>query len=371
MRSIALAALLPVVWCPAVNAQGCPEGKAYEDAREVVRDLQRIVAPNGVQDLYKARIGGIDQWISVRGQDKSNPVVLFVHGGPAAPLIPGIWEFQRPIEEYFTVVNYDQRGAGLTYLASRPEAIGDTVHIGRYVADAIEVAEHVRQRFGQDKLILMGHSWGTIVGMKAALERPDLFSAYVGIGQVINARDNERLSFEYALEQARRRQNDKAVAELEAIAPYPGDEPITRERIIAARKWAQFYGGLSAYRDGGARYYFDAWLLSPAYDCAAGRAIDEGNMFTLGRILPEFLRVDLTGVHAFPIPVVMFMGRHDYTTPSAPTAAWLDQVDAPFKRGVWFEHSAHMVPWEEPGRMLVSLLEHVRPLAVGAHATGR
>lgn len=256
MRSIALAALLLVAWCPAVNAQGCPEGKAYEDAREVVRDLQRIVAPNGVQDLYKARIGGIDQWISVRGQDKSNPVVLFLHGGPAAPLIPGIWEFQRPIEEYFTVVNYDQRGAGLTYLASRPEAIGDTVHIGRYVADAIEVAEHIRQRLGQHKLVLMGHSWGTIVGMQAARERPDLFSAYVGIGQVINARDNERLSFQYALDQARMRQNKQAVAELESIAPYPGDQPITRERIMIARKWAQFYGGLSAYRDGGARYYF-------------------------------------------------------------------------------------------------------------------
>src|SRR3546814_8971145 len=85
--------------------------------------------------------------------------------------------------------------------------------------------------------------------MGAALERPDLFHAYVGIGQVINVRDNERISFEYGLAQARGHGNAKAVAELESIAPYPGDQPITRERIIIARKWPQFYGGMTAYRD--------------------------------------------------------------------------------------------------------------------------
>jgi pimeloyl-ACP methyl ester carboxylesterase len=236
----------------------------------------------------------------------------------------------------------------------------------RYVKDAIEVAEYIRRHYGKDKLILMGHSWGTVVGMKAALTRPDLFYAYVGIGQVIYAHDNERLSFEYGLDQARQHHNAKAVAELNSIAPYPGDIPITRECILIARKWAQFYGGLSAFRDGGAKYYFDAPLLSPEYDCKAMHAVDQGNVFTLGRILPEFLKVDYKPVHRFPIPVLMFMGRHDYTTPSAPTAAWLEQVDAPYKNGVWFERSAHMIPWEEPGKTLQSLLKYVRPLAVPA-----
>ncbi len=197
------------------------------------------------------------------------------------------------------------------------------------------------------------------------MKRPDLFHAYVGIGQVINVRDNERISFDYGLEQARKRGNPAAVREMETIAPYPGDQPITRERIIIARKWAQFYGGLSAYRED-SKYYFDAPRLSPEYDHDDVCAIDRGNMFTLGRILPEFLDVDFKGVRSFPIPVVMFMGRHDYTTPSAPTSAWLDKVTAPYKRGVWFERSAHMIPWEEPGKTLVSLLTYVRPLAVEA-----
>jgi pimeloyl-ACP methyl ester carboxylesterase len=345
-------------------AQQCPDTTPYAKAREVIEDLQRIVAPSGVQESYKTQIGGINQWLAVRGQDKANPMILFVHGGPAAPLTPGMWQFQRPLEEYFTIVNWDQRGAGKTFGEVNPDSISDTIRIARYVDDAIEVAEHLKRRYGKDKLILMGHSWGTIVGMRAALKRPDLFYAYVGIGQVINVKDNERLSFDYGLAQAKARNNVEAVHELEAIAPYPGSQPITRERIIAARKWAQYYGGLTAFRET-SRYYYRAPLLSPDYDADDVCAVDRGNVFTLGRILPEFLEVDFKGVRKFPIPVVMFMGRHDYTTPSAPTAEWLGKVEAPFKQGVWFERSSHMIMWEEPGKLLVSLLQHVRPLAEG------
>src|SRR3546814_12005828 len=206
----------------------------------------------------------------------------------------------------------------------------------------------------------MAHSWGTVVGMGAALERPDLFHAYVGIGQVINVRDNERISFEYGLAQAREHGNAEAIAELESIAPYPGDQPITRERIIIARKWPQFYGGMTAYRDGSAKYFFGAPLLSPEYDAADVKAIDAGNVFTLGRILPEFLEVDYKPVREFPIPVVMFMGRHAYTTPSQPPADWLARVDAPYTRRLCFERSAHMTPWEEPGSLLVSMFVTVQ-----------
>lgn len=150
--------------------------------------------------------------------------------------------------------------------------------------------------------------------------------------------------------------NDTALAELKAIAPYPGDQPITRERIITARKWAQYYGGLTAYRNE-SMYFFNGPLLSPDYDRKDVPAIDDGNVFTLARVLPEFLEVDMKPVRKFPIPVFMFMGRHDYTTPSEPTAAWLKAVSAPVKKGIWFERSSHMIPWEEPGKMLIELRE--------------
>ena len=115
-----------------------------------------------------------------------------------------LWQFQRPLEDYFTLVNYDQRGAGKTYREDHSDAVGETIRIQQYVDDLVEVAEHAREKLGKDKLVLMAHSWGTIPATRAALARPDLFHAYVGIGQVINVRDNERISIEYGLEQARR-----------------------------------------------------------------------------------------------------------------------------------------------------------------------
>ncbi|NUS37733.1 MAG: alpha/beta hydrolase [Lysobacter sp.] len=357
--------LVPLLACGAiVHAQGCPDTAPYAKAREVIGDLDRITSPDGIQESYSVRIGGVSQWISVRGQDRANPILLFVHGGPASPAMPTLWQFQRPLEEYFTVVQWDQRAAGKSLAGTGPASL-DSLHIDRYVEDTIEVADLTRRRYGKGKVILAGHSWGTVVAMRAALKRPDLFHAYVGIGQVIDMRENERISYDHGVEEARAHHNAAALKELATIAPYPGDAPITRERIVIARKWAQYYGGLSAFRSD-SKYYFDGPLLSPDYDAADVCAIDKGNLATLGRILPEFLAVDFRGVKRFPIPVVMFLGRHDYTTPSAPTAEWLARVDAPYKRAVWFEHSAHMIPWEEPGKTLISLLQTVRPLATGA-----
>ncbi len=361
-RWIALLCMLNLA-TPAFAADTCPDTSALEPARAVVRDLQRITTPNGIQEHYATPIGGIDQWLTIRGHDRANPVILFVHGGPASPTTPSLWQFQRPWEEYFTVVAWDQRGAGKTYASAAPETVAATLTIERYVDDAIEVAEHLRTHLGQRKVILMGHSWGTIVAMQAALKRPDLFHAYVGIGQIINQVENEKISFDYGLEQARKHGNAKAVAALEAIAPYPGNTPITRERIITARTWPQHYGGLTAYRDD-SRYYFGAARLSPEYSDADRCNVDKGSLLSLGPLLPQMLKVDFNPVTRFPIPVVMFLGRHDYTTPTAPTDRWLQRVDAPFKHAVWFENSAHMVPWEEPGKTLLTLVQVVRPLAL-------
>ena len=359
--------LLTTLLLAAAGSLGLARAQAPADddiarARAVVEDLVRIPSPAGIQETYRSRIGGIDQWISIRGQDRANPVILFVHGGPATPTMPSLWQFQRPLEEYFTMVNYDQRGAGKTWREDHSPAVAESLRIQTYVDDLVEIAEHARTRLGKDKLVLMAHSWGSIPAMRAALARPDLFHAYVGVGQVINVRENERHSLAYGLEQARRAGNAEAVADIEALMPYPGQAPLTRERIVAARKWPQHYGGLNAFRDGRGTYFFGAARLSPDYDADDRAALNAGSLFTLDRVIDEYVAVDFNGVREFPLPVVMLMGRHDYTTPSQLTADWLAAVEAPYKRGIWFERSAHMMPWEEPGKLLVSLLETVMPL---------
>lgn len=353
--------LIPLLYSIALFGQNNQSSDEYSKAKEIIKDLDSIVNPNGIQERYKATIGGVNQWVYVRGQNKENPIILFVHGGPASPISPVMWMFQRPIEEYFTVINYDQRASGKTYNANDTLTLKNTIKISQYVDDAIQLAELVKKKYKKRKVILMGHSWGTIISMNAALKRPDLFYAYVGIGQVINTKDNERLSVEYAVKEATKLNNTTALQELASIAPYPGNTPITRPRIIIARKWPQYYGGLTAFRND-SKYFFQAPLLSPEYSDEDTEAIDKGNRFSLGKILPEFLNVNFKEIKSFPIPVFMFMGRHDYTTPSEPTDQWLKNVKAPIKKGIWFENSAHLIPFEEPGKMLVTLLNEVRPV---------
>ncbi|MEJ2748430.1 MAG: alpha/beta hydrolase [Anaerolineae bacterium] len=332
-------------------------------ARQIISDLEKIVNPKGIQETFKTMIGGVEQWIYTRGQDKDNPILLLVHGGPASPMSPLMWMYQRPIEEYFTVVNWDQRGSGRTFLEADPEWLRGTLQIEQYVSDTIELAELIKHRYDAPKVILIGHSWGTIISLRAVLKNPELFSAYVGIGQVINAIDNERVSFDFAVSEAKRHNNREALSELETIAPYPGQLPLTPERIIIARKWAQYYGGLSAFRTE-SDYYFSGPLLSPEYDHDVVSTLDQSSNFTLEQVLAELFNVDFKDVTAFPIPIFMFMGRHDYYTPSKLTADWIEKLEAPYKKGVWFEKSAHLIPFEEPGKMLMSLVQYVRPIAV-------
>lgn len=334
-------------------------------ARQIISDLEKIVNPEGIQETFKTMIGNVEQWIYTRGQDKNNPIILFIHGGPASPMSPLMWMYQRPIEEYFTVVNWDQRGSGRTFLEADPKTLRDTLTIEQYVSDTIELAELINRRYGTKKVILIGHSWGTVIGLSAVLKSPELFSVYVGIGQVINTIDNERVSFDFAVSEAKRHSNRKALSELESIAPYPGQTPLTPERIIIARKWIQYYGGLSAFRTE-SNYYFSGPLLSPEYDHDVVATLDQSSIFTLEQVLPELLNVDLKNLTGFPIPIFMFMGRHDYYTPSKLTADWLKKIEAPYKKGIWFEKSAHLIPFEEPGKTLMSLVQYVRPAAIKA-----
>jgi pimeloyl-ACP methyl ester carboxylesterase len=332
-------------------------------ARQIISDLGKIVNPKGIQETFKTMIGGVEQWIYARGQDKNNPILLFIHGGPASPMSPLMWMYQRPIEEYFTVVNWDQRGSGRTFLETDPELLRGTLRIEQYVRDTIDLVELIKHRYDAKKVILIGHSWGTIIGLRAVLENPELFNAYVGMGQVIHTMDNERVSYDFAVSESKKQSNQKSTSELETIYPYPGQTPLTPERILIARKWAQYYGGLSAFRTE-SNYYFSGPLLSPEYDHNVVSTLDQSSAFTLEQVLSELFNVDFKDVTAFPIPLFMFMGRHDYYTPSKPTADWLKKIKAPYKKGIWFEKSAHLIPFEEPGKMLMSLVQYVRPIAV-------
>lgn len=366
MHRTVVAILLVFLASPArlaCAADAPPTDDPYTPGRAIVADIARIVTPNGVQETFEVTLGGARQVVNVRGADRANPILLFVHGGPASPEMPIAWTFQRAWEDWFTVVQWDQRGAGRSYPLNDPAALAPTLAIDRYRDDAIELIEELRRRYGQRRVILMGHSWGSIVGLAVAIKRPDLLYAYVGVGQVIDFRENERVSWEWTLEQARRDGNAEAVRELESLQPYPGPGEFDVARVTLERKWNVYYGGLAAYRRD-ADFYFHAARLSPEYTLADRRALDAGSEFSMRVLWPTLADLSYRQVRAMRVPVVMFLGRYDYTTPAPIAARWLADLRAPAKAAVWFEHSAHLPMVEEPGRVLVALLDTVRPFAV-------
>jgi pimeloyl-ACP methyl ester carboxylesterase len=336
------------------HAASDPAADVYAPGREIVRDFDRIVTQHGVQDTFTATLGGAKQVVTVRGADRANPILIYVHGGPGAAESPFAWAFERPWEDFFTVVQWDQRGAGRSFLINDPAALASTMTLDRIRDDAIELIDLLRARYGKRDVYLLGHSFGSVIGMKVAAKRPDLLAAYIGMGQYIDTDAGEKAGYAWTLEQAKRDNNAEAVRELEALQPYPGDTTI--EKIDAERKWANHYGGLF-WRHSDGDFYFHLARISPEYTPEQRMRYDDGSEYST-----KLLEKQLKGLSFIPItkldcPVYFLLGRHDGLTPATVAATWLDRVAAPRKGQFWFENSAHMAMIEEPGRMLEALLK--------------
>jgi proline iminopeptidase len=331
---------------------------------QVFGSARTLVTRDGISEQGLIPIGGIPQWVSVRGRHASNPVLLFLHGGPGFTTSPVSYYYMRDWEEYFTIVQWDQRGAGKTFAASDPEKIKTTMTVDRMVADAEELVAYLRQKYGKDRIVLMAHSFGTILGVKLAQRHPEWFFAYVGMGQFTDAQRSEAEGYAATLAAARADRNDKAVSALLAIAPFPDPEQPERnfKNLGTERQWLATYGGY--YWPSGFGHNAAIAQFSPDYSQAELKIRDEAQGFSAGLMWEELGGVNLMSATRFKVPVIIFQGRHDRGTSAALAEKWFAKIKAPTKRLVWFEDSAHMVYEEEPGKTLLSLALHVVPLTV-------
>ena len=359
IKRLGLIAALTVILAASVWAQ--PETEAPASSPRQTIAAAQAIGPGGIQELKAVEIGGIKQWISVRGNDPKNPILLFLHGGPGSPMMPESWIFQRPWEDYFTMVQWDQRGAGKTFTESggRPDP---SMTIERMQADAEELIDLLRKSYGKKKIFLMGHSWGSILGLRIAQHRPDRLYAYIGVGQVVNARRNEVVGYRETLAEADRVGNTHAVEALKALAPYPhpdGSTPL--EKVIAERQWVVALGGM--------RYgktvddSLEIRSLSPDYSDAEVAATPEGELGSVQALLGEMFTVDFDAVTTFKCPIVFFAGKVDRTTPTSIVEDYYERIQAPTKKLFKIERAAHYVVNEAPGEVLLKLVLNVRPLA--------
>jgi len=333
-----------------------------DQAGRGIGEAQAIRNETGIDERGYVQIGGIRQWITIRGRDRSNPVLLILHGGPGGSMEPESWYFRSGWEDYFTIVQWDQRGAGKTYAANDPAKVAPTLRFERMVADASEVTDYLRGRLHQDKIIVVGHSWGSLLGLTLAKRRPDALAAYVGMGQVIDMPDNEAASYQTVLAQARARHNAKAVKELEAIAPYPPARTLPIEKINVERKWVARFGDVWGDVDGDPE--LPITLLSP--DASFFDQLSPADKYSVDHLLGEmFDTIDMrkNGTD-YAIPVFFFAGSRDLGAPTAVAKAYFDTIKAPTKRFVIFPGAGHFVMLERPGATLVHLVEDVRPFAV-------
>lgn len=219
------------------------------------------------------------------------------------------------MEEYFTVVEWDQRGSGKTYLMNDPEAVAPTMKPERFVLDAEELVAWLRRDLHKQKVFVLGHSWGSYVGLELARRRPEWLHAYIGTGQATKSPESERRGFAATLAAAKAAGNTTAVAELAAIAPYasPG-QPIPLKDIAVERKWSDFFGGVMAYRNGQSDGM--AARLSPDYSYAEAPRIYDGNDFSQKYLFSAVISLDLSTVTDFKCPVILLEGRHDRTVNS-------------------------------------------------------
>jgi len=331
-----------------------------------IADLQRIHTPEGIEAIEAVEVNGTRQWISIRGLNRANPILLVVHGGPGSPMLPMTWAYQKPWEDFFTVVNWDQRGVGKNWNPADTARLRPTMTAAQHVRDAEVMVRHVLKRLGQQKLVIMGYSWGTMFTPPLVQQHPELFHAWVGVGVGGGGATGGDVLHTRLLEIARAQGDTQAIREVEALAPGATGGPRGIERALALRKWARRYDG-GWYGKPTLDLFFVLSDWGPEYTTAEAASLVAATQWG-ARAIVGGQTEDGPPSYRYPVPMFFLMGRYDLHTPYAAAKAHFDRIEAPLKRFVTFERSAHLVMFEEPGRFLLTLVNEVLPLAGGARA---
>ena len=303
-------------------------------------------------------IGGIEQWISIRGDDRANPVLLVVHGGPGEVQWPQA-EIYKPWEKAFTVVQWDQRGAGHTF--GRYGTKTPDVTLARISMDGVELAEYLCRDLGKKKIIVLGHSWGSIVATRMVQTRPDLFAAYVGTGQVTSWAAMVNTQYDLVLAKARRDGDQTSIRQIEADRPDPAN----------AR---QYFSFSSKYHVRSLWPASDqAWLQHlrsqlpelQASNPEQFKYFEEGSAFQAEHVLPDQLATNLPRT-ACDIDIAYFViqGKDDIVTPTQAAVEYFKCIKAPKKELILIANAGHFAFMTASGQFLEALTSKVRAIAV-------
>ncbi|MFI1764160.1 alpha/beta fold hydrolase [Streptomyces sp. NPDC020800] len=316
----------------------------------------RITAPNGIDEGSYVRIGGIDQWISIRGEDLPNPVVLEIHGGPGASNLIHVPR-TRAWERHFTIVRWDMRGAGRTFAAGGPAGQGEMT-LDRLYADALEVTEYVRARLGVPRLLLLANSFGTVTGLRLARDHPELYSAYVGTDQNIIGGGRDTSSHEALLARLEKGGRKKERAKIAAMGPD--------RTAWSAEQWSQYAKTVVTTDpltyDTMKTVVIRSLWFSPLHTLRGLRSYLKAMNFS-EQLGPRATTVDERAEGTvFRLPFFVFQGDSDVLTPPEPARRFVEDVTAPVKDFALIEGASHFASFRHPDRFLDLMLSRVRPV---------
>lgn len=311
--------------------------------------------PGSIAEVKWLTLGGLDQWVMIRGADITNPVLILLHGGPGMSETSLFRGFNSVLEKSFTIVYWDQRGAGKTFDPATPLA---SMTVEQFVADLDQLVDHVCKRLGKQKVTLLGHSWGSQLGCLYAARFPNKVNVYVGCAQIGDSRRSEALSYEIALAAARRARNRKAERELLAIGPPPHDG----KSLWIQRVWLNRLEGATKPKV--------LWKLGRVLLADKEHSIfDAVTTFRALRWTLDVMWREVTNLNllqlvpALQMPAFFMLGRKDHWVPAEASIAYIDALIAPSKQVIWFDDASHEIFVDEPDKFNATMRELVLPVA--------
>ena len=298
-----------------------------------------IELPAGIHESGFVSIGGIRQWVTIDGDSRSNPVVLFIHGGPGNPLSPFSKSLYGAWAKDFTIAQWDQRGAGRTFMEN-PATAQDKLALERMTHDGIEVAEYLSRHLGQPKVLLVGGSWGSALAVHMIRKRPDLFRAYVGVGQLVEEKVNQASSLRELRRRAAAAQDKATLDAIDALGAPPWSDPRNFGKM---RRLTRKYEAMAAEAAPASW-----WVPDPAYTSAEyEKAYEAGEEYSYIQFVGEhgeglMSTIDLAALGTdFAVPIYLVQGAEDLVTTPKVSRAWFDTLKAPDKAYVVVRGAGH------------------------------
>ena len=285
-------------------------------------------------------INGNKQFILIRGDSNNNPVLLYLHGGPGTPDFFFVADTLKPLEKLFTICYWEQRGAGKSYATLKDK---NSITLEQMILDAEAISRYLIDKFGQAKIYVLGQSWGTFLGLLLVQRHPDLFHAYLGVGQVTDQLASEQESLAFVKAEAARRNNKKAVLKLDKLAVPTRDAGAAKwfRYFNVQRRYAAAYRGSMAKRN---IFVYAIWklLICKEYSLKDKLNYVKGSTLCFHQLWGDIINTNISDtVKEIKVPVYLFHGIHDHHTFYSGAKAYFDKLAAPKKRFYTFDDAAH------------------------------